>query len=780
MPPSVFLSAPPGAGKTYQLERWHAEAPDRRRYLALTRDDADPAFFLHRFLQPWPALAARFEQLRSTLSASEPGAVLGLALSEVMPEDGLLLDDFHLAEDTPLETLLQGLIRHFPATGSLAIASRHLPPKLERQSLAHWDAEHPGWQGRARLEDLLDLPVPLQAQVLALQLVGAFGELPDGDELIRRNLAQRDAAGLLVLQAAWHDAAIEAVERGAPQGVWDLIARGLKAQGIRHFRTHQASAARAILRQVPPEVRTQHAIFLRLEAAALFEAGMLEGGWMQYQQALALCAAERHERLDTLLEMASSASNQRDLERYEALLAELTPHEAALTPLQRARYLNLKAWKQWLVAETDEVHALWQEVLAITPSGDRLLHYEHYLALLGLHVTHNNQGLRLEATRYAERLLSLVVAQNFETRLLEAHNARLRSHLLDPQGLSSIQVVLQIPPRAFEAPSPDAVLNFVSLLGSRALRAQAHQAAYAYFQYMKARAIRQGATAFVQMSNLHLLEIACYQGRYVEARLYYDELSRLALDNDQRNYMRLTWACALAAQGETAEALALLQTELDAQPLEDLRASVFLLAQKLAGEAVPAPAVLSRPSLRRGYWHEAFDGAGWPSMLSCQAFGDLRLLLDGTESLKLSRHKALMLLGYLALNPDGIPSETLAEHLFEDPDELNQLHSAAHSLRQGLKKLEAGHLLEAAGGLYRLRWDDVAFCDLHEFEALYRKGRELENEGLTAGARLFFELAIAIASPPMFGNLPDAFDSARAAHAGKLRHARAFIEQPPS
>ncbi|MNX90067.1 hypothetical protein D3C86_1220990 [compost metagenome] len=570
------------------------------------------------------------------------------------------------------------------------------------------------------------------------------------------------------------------MERGAPQAVWDRVAAGLKAQAARHFRTHREGATHDLLRRVPPAARARHAVYLRLEASTLFAEGMIEGGWRQYQQALTLCKADPHEWRDTLLEMASCASHQRDLARYAAILAELAPHAATFTPLQRARYLNLRAWQQWLVAETDEVHVLWQEVLAIAPSGDRRLSYEHYLALLGLHVTHNNHGLRLEATRYAERLLSLVVAQNFETRLLEAHNARLRSQLLDPQGFSSIQAVLQIPPHAFQAPSPDAVLNFLALLGSRAMRAQAHQAAYGFFRHMKAMAIRQGATAFVQMSNLHLLEIACYLGRFVEARLYHDELSRLALDNDQRHYMRLTWACALAAQGETAEAQALLQRELDAQPLEDLRASVRLLSRKLAGEDVPAPAILSRPSLRRGYWHEAFNGAGWPSMLACQAFGDLRLMRDGATSLKLSRHKAWTLLGYLVLNPDGIPSHTLAEHLFEDPTELNLLHSAAHSLRQGLKQLEAGHLLEAAGGLYRLRWDEVAFCDLHEFEALYRKGRELENEGLTAGARLFFELALAIAASPMLGNLPDAFDSARAAHAGKLRHARAFIEQPQS
>lgn len=771
---SIFLSAGPGAGKTALLRRWHAASPAPASYTGLTSDDLSVEFFLHRLLLPWPEIRAPFEQLRQDLPDTEPGALLGLALTAAAPDFRLLLDDFHLCEGTPLEPLLLGLIRQFPPAGTLVVASRHRPPRLERPGLEVWDAEHPAWQGKASREDWQALPSALQEQVVALHVVGEFADLPDGDELVRRNLAKRDGSNLLLLLPHWREAAEQALGRGVPSTVWHLVADGLKAHGRRHFQTQEGRAGQQRLGKVPPEARQKHAYFLRLEGSMLLEAGNLEGGWATFDMALQACEAEPQELLDTLLEMATGASIQRDLERFETLMAELAPQQDRLTAAQRARFLNLRAWAQWLAADTAAVQALWEQVLSVPPLGDRAVSYEHYLALLGQHVTQNNQGMRLEATRYAERLFALVTEQNFDRVLLDAHNARLRCHMLDPQGTCSIQTVLEVPLRAFAAPSPDAVLNFVSLLASRALKAQAYSTADGYFRHMKTLAIRYGTSAFVQMSNLHLLEIACFQGRTVEARVLFDELMRHPLDNDQLNLVRLTWSWALAKHGDAEAAIRLLREEVDNQPLDDLREHAQSLLRAIEGEPIPAPPVLSRQSLRKTFWQEAMKGNSWPSKVVCRAFGDLTMTRDGTSQLQLSRHKALTLLGYLTLNPDGLPSETLAEHLFGDPTDLNLLHSAAHSLRQGFKKLGTENLLESAGGMYRLRWCEVALCDLHEFDALYRKARALENEGLTQGARLFFELALCVASAPLLDNLPDDFDSARAAHAGKLRHARAF------
>lgn len=779
MPRNVFLSAAPGSGKSALQARWLASAPQPKQHLALTPDDAAPAFFLHRLLSPWPEVKARFEQLQARLPGSATGAVLGLALSEVAPDCCLLIDDFHVAEGTELEPMLHALVRHFPATGALGISSRHQAPRLDRPGLEVWGAEHPAWRGSARAQDLEDLPAALLAQVLALHVVGEFAALPDTDELQRRNLAHRGADDLLVLYPNWREACEQALKREVPGAVWEHVAAGLQAHSQRHHQTFKDVAGRQAALKVPPHVRQRHGYFLRQEGKTLFEAGRLEGGWAHYRKALD-CYVERPlDRIETLIEMATHASHQRDLPLFQSLLAELDSLAAMLSPVQRAQVLNLRGWEHWLVGATDEMRDRWEQVLAIPALGERGVHFEHYLALMALHITHNNHGLRLESARYAEQLLTLATEQNFERHLLDAYNARLRSQLLDPQGRWPIQSALDIPLRAFQAPSATPVLHFVSMLGSRAMRAQAYHAAHGYFSQMKTLAVRHNAAAFVQMSNMHLLESACSLGRYVEAKVRYDELSRLPLDNEQRCFVRITWACALAKQGKAAEATALLRTELAEQPLDDLRAGAQLLLDKLSGEPIAAPSVLSGLSLRRTFWHQAFDEDVWPSTLYCQAFGDLSIARNGDDTLRLSRHKALALLGYLVLNPEGIPSESLAEHLFGDPTELNLLHSAAHSLRQGLKKLDAGNLLEAAGGMYRLRWGEVPFCDLHEFDALYRKGRELENAGLTAGARLFFELSLAIASAPLFDNLPDAFDSARAAHAGKLRHARAYIERHP-
>lgn len=777
---SIILSAGPGAGKTALLRRWQEASPSTTCYAALTSDDASVDFFLHRLLMPWPDIREHLEQLRRELPGSEPGSLLGLALTAEAPSFCLLLDNFHLCEGTPLEPLLMGLIRQFPPAGSLAIASRHRPPRLERPGLEVWDADHPFWREKVTPDDWQALPAALQEQALALHVVGEFATLPDGGELVRRNLAQRGASGLLVLRPSWHEAVDQALTPGGPARVWALVAAGIEAHGLRHFQTYRGLAGRQLLGKVPPEVRQKHAYLLRLEGGMLLEGGNLEGGWENYRLALASSADQPQVRLDTLLEMATGASIQRDLERFHALMGEIAPHRDGLTSAQRARFLNLQAWAQWLKADTEAVQALWQQVLAIPPLGDRTVAYEHHLALLGLHVTHNNQGLRLEATRYAERLLTVVTEHDFDRVLLDAHNARLRCLLLDPEGPCPIQTVLEIPLHAFQAPSPEAVLNFLSLLGSRALRAQAHRAAYAYFQYMRTLSIRYGVSAFLQMSNLHLLEVACFQGRFVEAQVFYDELMRHPLDNDQRNLARLTWSWALAKQGKKDAAQQLLSEEVETQSLAELKEHAQSLLRAISGKPIEAPPVLSRQSLRKSFWQEALKGLTWPSKVACEAFGDLTLTLDGIANLQLTRHKALGLLGHLVLNPDGVPSEALAEHLFGDPTELNLLHSAAHSLRQGFKKMGIGNLLEAAGGMYRLRWSDVAFCDLHEFDALYRKARDLENGGYSQGARLFYGLACSIAPAPLFNNLPDGFDSARAAYAAKLRHAREQVERMTS
>lgn len=101
-------------------------------------------------------------------------------------------------------------------------------------------------------------------------------------------------------------------------------------------------------------------------------------------------------------------------------------------------------------------------------------------------------------------------------------------------------------------------------------------------------------------------------------------------------------------------------------------------------------------------------------------FGRFALLTADGSELRFSRRKALHLLAYLVLYPEGLPVTELADRLFEpggDTPPLLALHLAAHALRQALKGIGGDALFDSSQGLFRLDWDGIAFCDLREFDA---------------------------------------------------------------
>lgn len=781
----TFLSAGPGTGKTALLKSWQATRRRPSTYFALSPEDGVSEFFFYRFLKPLQEIQERYEELTRKLPDATKGGVLGLAIAEVAPDFCLLLDDYHHVQGTPLETELVAMFRHFPETGTLVVASRNQAPVVERPGIAYWNADHPIWQQSLLLDDLLKLRPDLQAQLIALHVVGEFADLPDAEELVRRNFAYRTEQALLAPWPSWRGAAEGALSQPLSESVWELVAMGLKAYYERHRWTAKEQETWQILNRVPAAIRQRHSVLLVLAGAALLEAGRAQEGGEYFRQAIAACSDDTPERFDARLHLAHYAKQVNDIPLLLSTLAQLRAMALDLTPHQQAQALHLEAFKAWYEGDSDSFNTRLRQVLAIPAMDDCAIHREHYAAYMQLYNYHYNLSKTQEAAHYAEQLLSLATSHHLDRRLLDAYSARLSCTLFnDPAGVT-IQTIVDIPNRAFRFPVPGAILRFVKILAERARLNWALTSAQRYFSYIRSHALRLKMTPHAQASNLVLLSIACHLGNHEEAKRLYDELTDSALDTFQRSFVQLTWAANLVRNGHEAEGKRILQAAIESEPIEAQRQHAQF-ALDLLSEAMEAPAsaqsLLGKPDVsalwrENGILSDALGLPGGASHYQCTAFGELTFSRNGAEALQIPRRKAFTMLGYLVLNPEGIPSETLAVNLFDDAAALDPLHTVAYSLRQGLKKLGTNTLLEATGGMYRLRWRNVGFCDVHEFDALFQKARSLETDGHFIGATHFYELSLLHAQAPLFEDLPDEFESARAAYQRKINQAKKFIER---
>lgn len=130
---------------------------------------------------------------------------------------------------------------------------------------------------------------------------------------------------------------------------------------------------------------------------------------------------------------------------------------------------------------------------------------------------------------------------------------------------------------------------------------------------------------------------------------------------------------------------------------------------------------------------------------------------DGTK-IQWPRHKTLTLLALLTHHPLGMFADELAETLFGreaglDPQEA--LHTVTYAARRTLKTSGWEGLLDTSGGCFRLRWQQIAHCDLREFEAFREGAMLLETKGMAPAAALFREVALACVSGDPFPGLED-------------------------
>jgi hypothetical protein len=536
---------------------------------------------------------------------------------------------------------------------------------------------------------------------------------------------------------------------------------------------------RSILDRVPPEIRDRDLRFLHLEAKSLFLLGKNEGGFACLERALTLCEQES-DRLDLMITRATHLVLSGQIEESKALISDLEAMGAEASPLQQACILNRKALGGMSDGtDLDQLKGLWDRVLSIPATSGRALQFEHYVAYSNLAAVHLNHLRWREASRYAKLAMRTAAAHDFG--LLSTFCLDLTCQVMT--GPLTLQTAMNLDPRFIQHAGAFSILYYVYILANRAKQAMAYDAARRYFRYLKDRAIGISHHSLTNLSTLHLLDIDCLSGCFERAELCYDDLMRQPGYSTAQTSAVLGWAVALHTTGRTAEAETLLGSELERAPCGPSHDHLGFALSKLRGSAAPdLPKSLST-SVRfnswqgEAYWQTALGLSRFPETFSYMAFGSQGLRKGDAEPLELPRRKGYALLGYLALNEEGIPSTLLAEHLFGGSASLKSIHTTIYSLRQELKTLGAEHLLETSGNWYRFKWSEVAYCDLQEFDALYQKARALETSRAMAHAATFYELALLQAPAPLFEHLPEEFGSARAAYQSKIERARSFVRE---
>lgn len=783
---TLFMSAGPRSGKTRLLERWRAESTSPTQYLALTPEDGEPSFFLQRMLSGWPAIRARYEQLASELEAPR-GALLGMAIAACHPDYCLMLDDFHVSEGTAVESELLALLRHFPEHGTLIVSSRHQLPELKRPLPVIWEADLPIWKEQPKVSDLLELPDHLLAKALAIHVVGEGAYSSEGWELHRRNVVL-DTGREHHLRPCWRQVAELALTHSLPRGIWQEVEAELEAYSRRHLRTKKEDQIPAILTRIPSEIRRRSPAFLQAEGDFLCRDGNIPEARECYRMALALPLNSPRSTLDLYLSLMTLALHLGDAQELRDLESTIEDLEDIALPEQQARILYLSGMMRWNAGELSESESLWLRILTIPASGERLISYWHYYALLAL--TALPKYARTE--RFTRQLVTLSEAQSFQKDMWGAHVAYLTSLVSDESSPPPLEAFLSVPNESI-TPTLTISLDYFHMLGLRYHFLDEHELFLRYSQFYRGLVQSSGLSSKIFQGEWMLLKAYRNLGREREANQIYRALDLDVAAVHIRHLVLAERLHMLIPTGRYQEAAELLEILAASSGLARGRGLLFSLwSRHQQGDSkalTEIKALLDTPDGDMLWADQAklLNQLGLrndPPIVQLHAFGSLSLSKAGLHASGWPRKKARSLLAHLILHPEGLASETLAQLLFDEDETqspLDSLHTLVHSLRKVLKSVEAEDVLVSVRGHYQLDWSKIAFCDMHEFDALYQKAASLEADCNHWGASFFFKVALLVLRGSLFENMPDEFEEQRSAYQARVRHAEAFVKlHPPS
>lgn len=783
---TVLVSAGPRAGKSALLQHWQGQFPGPAGLLRLTPEDAQPSFLKVRLRSQWPEVHACVQDLEAEVLGSSWGALFGLAMGLRHPDACLLLDDWHLIEGTPAQQELLALFRHFPASGTLVIASRHLPPHLDRLDAVLVDGDALGWSEHPRAFDLRSLPPELSVEVHALALLGAGPPSPHAAELIRRRIAAYDpATQRLVLRGAWHHATEEAMRDLGTRTAWETLDTPIWELARRFQRRLLKRSIYGDLENLPYQVRQRHPILLKLEGDHLLATRELELARGCYASALQQNPADPVLRTELALDLLEVALASHECARAEEKLSKLRAERETLPLRQQARLCNLEGRAAWCHERAEEAARHWHEVLRMPASGDRSMHAEHMAALINLHAHELQQGNLRPARHHADHMVALGTRHHFEQDLLSAHAARLDCLIADPATVPSIRTMLDIPDEAFLI-TPVSCFDFVLAFARRYCQLSQFEVARRLFTYLRVLCLSQRLITYLPYALLGLLDCSWKLGHPEEGWRIYDELASLPTFGGVRACVKRSWAKILAQSERADEALAMLAEEdrhMHEGPLRQHLHFTEALIRYRAGdvEALARMREILQEPTGQFLWNvesQVLAELGFrldPVKFAIKTFGPLGISGGGTPATSWSRKKALSLLAHLTLHPNGLPSDELASKLFQGEGTPEALHAVAYHLRQSLKPIGGEDLVESTRGHYRLRWVNITFCDRMEFEELLRRGQALELADNAMGAAICYQLALMLAPDPFLEGMGDEFAPERARLDEQRQAAREFL-----
>lgn len=189
----ILLSAPVGFGKTTLLSNWIQTSDFPAAWLSLDVADNDPAQFMTYCLAAWQQITPNLGQsARSLLKATPPApleSVLVALINELsqLTEDAfLILDDYHVIEETEIHAALNFMVEKLPAKVHIVFSSRSDPPlALSR------------WRARGQLIELRQADLRFNPNEAALFLTETAGlNLTESDITILEKRTEGWIAGL--------------------------------------------------------------------------------------------------------------------------------------------------------------------------------------------------------------------------------------------------------------------------------------------------------------------------------------------------------------------------------------------------------------------------------------------------------------------------------------------------------------------------------------------------------------------------------------------------------
>ncbi|MBO9540203.1 hypothetical protein J7643_06385 [bacterium] len=749
----LLLTAGPRAGKTRLLRQWIAESPSETLYLRLTPEDRDPEFLAYRLLGARPAAYARFVADPRPAWGERLVAALGL-----MPDLALFLDDAHAIEESPLVSGLVELAEHLPMSCALVVASRHRLPSLESALEAVWSSDHPAWDERPTFSDLVELPLHLLAKTFSLALVGEASPSPEGQELIRRNVAEQ-AAERHVLRKPWRQVLAEIQPHEVTPSVWEVVEHDLLTFWDQHRWTIRGEGMLEKIARLPASSRALRPTLLEIEGQAYFDAFDYEAAYARFEQALALRPASQHDQQRLALQRLE-ARFRLDGVPPEEELACIAPALADPSSLLRARaLLNQGRWLA-IQGKHPEAAQCWEDVAQLGAQPDRTLAMLGIRAEANLHAWATLRDDLTVARRHRRRIHVLSRRWGFERSTSQALLTRTREEILDESRPSTFE--LQWDP---SVPLPPGMRAYMlDYLGHRARYLGEGGLALRCFDHLERLASTHALSYEVQLARLGRMMVHTQSGELARARAEYEAMDLSEAPMSWGDAAHVYWVRCLLELGEYDEAA----REIPAASSPFMRVHWEFLRRWLdhlqgQGSLEAIRALVDSPEGRflRRIEARALRDLGLatlPPIFKLRVFGAFEIERLGAPAPAWPRRRSLALLAMLGLQPDGLETDKITEQIFWDwlpSNPRDSLHGLSYAARKALRSIGGEHLIESSRGRQRLVGEEFAYNELKEFETFFRQGMKHQEVGDRDLAAYWFTIALHHVSGDPCENLPE-------------------------